>query len=124
MAQEKIKETSASVAGSRSDSHRPGPGTSASYPARPILESLYSPDPRGQKPYDPVRMLRALLLMVLLKYTSITKWIEALKANPRLARMAGFEPDDVPVAGTFYAFIDRLEACPRECGGRRISEAV
>ncbi len=26
-------------------------------PARPILESLYSPDPRGQKPYDPVRML-------------------------------------------------------------------
>jgi hypothetical protein len=54
-------------------------------------------------------MLRALLLMVLLKYTSITKWAEALKANPRLARMAGFEPDDVPVAGTFYAFIDRLE---------------
>lgn len=78
-------------------------------PARPILESLYSPDPRGQKPYDPVRMLRALLLMVLLKYTSITNWAEALKANPRLARMAGFEPDDVPVAGTFYAFIDRLE---------------
>ena len=78
-------------------------------PARPILESLYSPDPRGQKPYDPVRMLRALLLMVLLKYTSITKWAEALKAKPRLARMAGFEPDDTPAAGTFYAFIDRLE---------------
>ena len=78
-------------------------------PARPILEPLYSPDPRGQKPYDPVRMLRALLLMVLLKYTSITKWAEALKANPRLARMAGFEPYDVPAAGTFYAFIDRLE---------------
>ncbi len=78
-------------------------------PARPILESLYSPDPRGQKPYDPVRMLRALLLMVLLQYTSITKWAEALKANPRLARMAGFEPNDVPAAGTFYAFIDRLE---------------
>ena len=57
-------------------------------PARSILEPLYSPDPRGQKPYEPVRMLRALLLMVLLKYTSITKWAEALKANPRLARMA------------------------------------
>jgi hypothetical protein len=78
-------------------------------PARPILESLYSPDPRGQKPYDPVRMLRALLLMVLLKYTSITKWAEVLKAKPRLARMAGFKPYDVPVAGAFYAFIDRLE---------------
>jgi hypothetical protein len=78
-------------------------------PARPILETLYSTDPRGQKPYDPVRMLRALLLMVLLKYTSITKWAEALKAKPRLARIAGFEPYDVPAAGTFYAFIDRLE---------------
>jgi hypothetical protein len=78
-------------------------------PARPILESLYSTDPRGQKPYDPVRMLRALLLMVLLKYTSITKWAEALKANPRLARIAGFEPYDVPAPSTFYAFIDRLE---------------
>ncbi len=78
-------------------------------PARPILESLYSSDPRGQKPYDPVRMLRALLLMVLLKYTSISKWAKALKANPRLARMAGFKPYHVPVAGAFYAFIDRLE---------------
>ena len=78
-------------------------------PARPILETLYSTDPRGQKPYDPVRMLRALLLMALLKYTSITKWAEALKAKPRLARIAGFELYDVPAAGTFYAFIDRLE---------------
>jgi hypothetical protein len=32
-------------------------------PARPILEYLYSPDSRGCPPYDPVRMLRALLLM-------------------------------------------------------------
>jgi hypothetical protein len=31
-------------------------------PAFPILESLYSPNPRGQKPYEPIRMLRALLL--------------------------------------------------------------
>jgi hypothetical protein len=54
-------------------------------------------------------MLRALLLMVLLKYTSISKWAKALKANPRLARMAGFKPYHVPVAGAFYAFIDRLE---------------
>jgi hypothetical protein len=77
--------------------------------ARPILEPLYSKDPRGQKPYDPVRMLRALLMMVLLKYTSITKFAEALKAKPRLARIAGFEAYDVPAAGTFYAFIDRLE---------------
>jgi len=78
-------------------------------PARPILESLYSPDPRGQKPYEPVRMLRAMLLMILLRYTSITRFAEDLKAKPRLAIMAGFEPHDTPAAGSFYNFINRLE---------------
>jgi len=78
-------------------------------PARPILESLYSLDTRGQKPYEPVRMLRALLLMVLLRYTSITRFAEDLRAKPRLAHIAGFAPFDTPAAGTFYAFIDRLE---------------
>ena len=81
-------------------------------PARPILESLYSLDPRGQKPYEPVRMLRALLLMVLLRYTSITRFAEDMKAKPRLAVIAGFVPFDTPAAGTFYAFIDRLEDDP------------
>ena len=81
-------------------------------PARPILESLYSPDPRGQKPYEPVRMLRALLLMMLLKYTSITRFAKDLRAKPRLARIAGFEPFDTPAAGSFYHFIDRLEDGP------------
>jgi hypothetical protein len=78
-------------------------------PAHPILESLYSPNPRGRKPYDPVCMLRALLLMVLLRYTSIPKWAQHMKAKPRLAIMAGFEPFHTPAAGTFYLFIDRLE---------------
>jgi len=32
-----------------------------------------------------------------------------LKAQPRLAKIAGFFDLDVPVAGTFYLFIDRLE---------------
>jgi hypothetical protein len=78
-------------------------------PARLILESLYSPDPRGCPPYDPVCMLRALLLMTLLKYTSIPKWAQELRAKPRLAIIAGFEPYHTPVSGTFYLFIDRLE---------------
>jgi hypothetical protein len=77
--------------------------------ALPILEPMYSPDLRGQKPYEPTRMLRALLLMILLRYTSITKWAEDLKTKPRLAQIAGFEPFDTPVAGSFYHFIDRLE---------------
>ena len=81
-------------------------------PAKPILESLYSPDPRGQKPFEPVRMLRALLLMTLLGYTSIARWAQELRTKPRLAIMAGFVPFDTPAAGTFYAFMDRLEDGP------------
>jgi hypothetical protein len=81
---------------------------------RPLLESLYSPNPRGRKPYDPVCMLRSLLLMMLLKYTSITEWAKELKAKPRLAVMSGFarsarERVDTPSVGAYYQFIDRLE---------------
>ena len=78
-------------------------------PARLILESLYSPEPRGCPPYNPVCMLRALLLMTLLRYTSIPKWAQELRVKPRLAIIAGFEPLHTPVSGTFYLFIDRLE---------------
>ena len=48
--------------------------------------------------------------MVLLKVESIPKWAMQIKTFARLARIAGFDPDgDIPVASTFYLFIDRLE---------------
>jgi len=78
-------------------------------PAGDILQPLYSDNPRGRKPYDPIIMLRALLLMVILKYKSLPEFAKDLKAKPRLAKIAGFFSGDVPVAGTFYLFIDRLE---------------
>jgi hypothetical protein len=78
-------------------------------PAGEILQPLYSENPRGRKPYDPICMLRALLLMILLRYKSISKFAQDLKAKPRLAKIAGFFNGEVPVAGTFYLFIDRLE---------------
>lgn len=56
---------------------------------RPLLESLYSPNPRRREPYDPVCMLRSLLLMTLLRYDSITDWAKELKTKPKLAVMAG-----------------------------------
>jgi hypothetical protein len=43
-------------------------------PVVELLNSLYSPDPRGRKPGDPVCVLRSLILMVLVNETSITKW--------------------------------------------------
>ena len=81
-------------------------------PARAILDSLYAPTPRGRPPYDPITMLRALLLMILLKIESIPQWAKQLKQRPRLARIAGFSPKETPAAGTFYLFIDRLEDGP------------
>ncbi len=81
-------------------------------PLTQMLESLYSSHPRGRPPFDPVAMLRALILMTLLKQTRITQFANDLKTHPRLTRMAGFEPYQTPAASTCYLFIDRLENGP------------
>jgi len=73
------------------------------------LEKLYSQDNRGRKGYDPVCVLRALLLMMILQYERISKFAEQLYDKPRLAMIAGFEPKKTPATSTFYLFIDRLE---------------
>lgn len=81
-------------------------------PLRPALELLYSDSPRGRPPFDPVRMFRALLLMCLLRRTSITYFAQDLARKPRLAILAGFDPHRTPCVGTFYSFVDRLEDGP------------
>jgi hypothetical protein len=94
-------------------------------PARPLLQPLYTPGPRGRPPYDPLSMLRALLLMLLLHYKSVSKWASDLRRHPRLAHIAGFQPFHTPAAATFYDFIDRLEdgpsapPCPHRTRPRR-----
>jgi len=81
-------------------------------PLRPMLASLYSDSPRGRPPFDPVRMFRALLLMGLLRESSITRFAENLRRKPRLATLAGFTPHETPCVGSLYLFIDRLENGP------------
>lgn len=81
-------------------------------PARPLLRSLSAPGPRGRPPYDPLCVLRAFLLMLLLHYKSLPQWAHDLRTHPRLAQIAGFTPFQTPAVGTFYAFIDRLEDGP------------
>jgi len=78
-------------------------------PIAPLLKSLYSPSPRGRPAWNPLCMLRALLLMLLLQEASISKWASTLRYKPRLAIIAGFEPYKTPAVGAFYLFIDRLE---------------
>jgi hypothetical protein len=83
-------------------------------PARKYLKTLYSPNPRGRPHYDPVCMLRALLLMILLGFKSYTLWSKELRNKPRLTVIAGFANNskdhvDTPSVGCFYDFIERLE---------------
>jgi hypothetical protein len=78
------------------------------------LKKLYSSNPRGRPPFDPVCMLRAMLLMAILRFISIEKFALELRSQPRLAILAGFEPFKTPGVGTFYSFVDRLEDGPYE----------
>ena len=83
-------------------------------PARKYMQALYSTNPRGRPPYDPICMLRALLLMILLGFKSYTLWSKELRNKPRLSVIAGFashskEHADTPSVGCFYDFFERLE---------------
>ncbi|HET8562899.1 MAG TPA: transposase [Candidatus Binatia bacterium] len=81
-------------------------------PLTQLLDSLYSNNPRGRTPYDPILMLRGLLMMTILHQTRIDLFVKDLRSKPRLALIAGFEPGKTPSVGAFYLFIDRLENGP------------
>jgi hypothetical protein len=81
-------------------------------PARPMLRALDAPGPRGRPPYDPVCVLRAFLLLLLLHYQSRAQWAADLRTHPRRAPIAGFVPFQTPAVGTFDTFMDRLEEGP------------
>ena len=81
-------------------------------PVEKLLNSLYSPDPRGRKPRDPVCILRSFILMILEGETSITNWAEKLRTNAFLSQLAGWEPGKSPSLSTFYKFLDRLQDGP------------
>lgn len=83
---------------------------------RDELRELYAEKPRGQQPRDPVPMLRALFLMVMMKVSSPDSWVNQLKENALLAVLCGFRPDDVPAVASMYAFIYRLVRGPHRPG--------
>jgi hypothetical protein len=76
-------------------------------PASELLENLYSPVKRSPS-RPPIDMLRSLLLMTLLKISSITTWVGQTRATALLPILAGFSPDDTPGIGTYYDFLKRL----------------
>ncbi|MEW5919865.1 MAG: transposase [Bacillota bacterium] len=73
-----------------------------------ILQGCYSKDFGRPAVFDPVDMLRSLILMVSLKITCVTKWADDLTKSDVLAILCGFEPGKTPSASAFYDFWNRL----------------
>jgi hypothetical protein len=49
-------------------------------------------------------MLRAMLLMVILKYSKIREFAKELAEKPKLEQIARFEPNQTPATSTFYLY--------------------
>jgi hypothetical protein len=82
-------------------------------PARPVLGRCYAVNPRGGKPWDPLTILRCLLLALLVGQPSLTKWVLDLRASRVLRVLCGLPPDDgAPGVGTLYDFLHRLHDGP------------
>jgi hypothetical protein len=86
-------------------------------PVIELLKSLYAPFVR-HKPRDPVSMLRSLALMILLRFSSIDKWVEETRYVPLYAILAGFEPGDLPGVGTYYDYQKRIIDGPFQKTGK------
>lgn len=74
--------------------------------AIPFLLSRYSCLGRPAV-FDPLDLLRSLVLMHHLKVFSVSKWVWMLQHDRLLAILSGFEPHKTPAVGTFYDFFHR-----------------
>ena len=88
--------------------------------ARPFLMQGYADNPRGSQPWDPITILRCLLLSLLVGQPRTNKWIADLKSSRVLQMLSGvfLDPKDgVPGVGTIYDFFHRLHdgASRRPC---------
>ena len=71
-----------------------------------LLSTTYGK--KGPAPRDPGALLRSYLLMLVLRQTSVTRWVDDLRRCDLYAILSGFTPGDVPGVGTFYDFFHRL----------------
>lgn len=76
-------------------------------PAIPLLMPHF-PDAGRPVEFDPVDLLRSLVLMADQKVSGITQWVSMLRSDRVLAVLSGFEPGNTPGIGTFYDFVDRF----------------
>ena len=74
-----------------------------------LCKDFYSPNPWGRiAEYRPQDALRSLLVMYLVGFTSINKWVKELRDTSRYAYLSGFHPDKTPSKAYFSWFISNL----------------
>lgn len=66
----------------------------------------------GRPAINQVQIVRSLILMVMLGFTSLTAWVEKLKADSLLAVLAGFAPASLAPLGSYFGLMDRLWSQP------------
>ena len=76
----------------------------------------------GPIPWSPSILLRALLVMIAYKCTTITRWVTQLRVSPILAIICGFDPGHVPGVGTFYDFMSRLWDLPTDNYSKHVKQ--
>lgn len=76
-------------------------------PAISLLSQKYPSFGRPVE-FEPVDLLRSLILMSDLKVFGITEWVDKLRSDKLLAVLSGFDPNKTPGVGTFYDFVDRF----------------
>jgi hypothetical protein len=70
-------------------------------PAMPLL-LLHFPDSGRPVKFEPVDLLRSLVLMADQKVFSITKWVAMLRSDDVLAVLSGFEPGNTPPVDSHF----------------------
>lgn len=71
-----------------------------------FLAPLYSNT--GRPALNQPEIFRSLILMLDLKETKLSKWVESLRSDDILCMLIGCCPDSLPPLGSYYDFIDRL----------------
>lgn len=89
-------------------------------PCRALLMACRATSPHGSRPWEPVLILRCLLLAMLVGTPALNAFAKRLRSDPVLQLLAGVgDKDDdggvqkTPSIGTFYDFLHRLHDGPR-----------
>lgn len=80
-------------------------------PVMEYLSAFYSPIGRPAK--NQVQIIRSLILMVMLGFTSLTSWLQKLRADSLLAALTGCTPSSLPPLGSYFDLMDRLWTQPK-----------